>query len=120
MDGGVEYVAEIGAFERTHIFNESVDVRTPLGMFIYALYDKMEMLGPVLDLNDSSKNNIIRLARIVPDPGHKNPAAFIYGHSVFQYNNISKPIFDRITRRLEYNVSPADVLRYAQLIASLS
>lgn len=117
MDEQPEYASEVGAFNRTYIRNEAINIRSPEGMFIYSLYDKIDKLA----LSENTKNALVQLARTIPDPGHKNAAAFVYGYMCVSSGGVvSKQAFDRVASRLEFGVTPPDVLRYARFISRIA
>ena len=118
-EGGQEYVAEMGAFDRvTGRFGEAVNIRTPLGMLLYALYTHIEMLTPILGITETKRDDILRIAREIKDPSHKNPAAFIYGYMVLVEGSISKEKLNRIAKNLMFGVKVTDIIRYARLVIS--
>lgn len=105
----VEYVAEMGAFNRVSArFGTDVNIRSPLGMLMYALYTYIDTLSRELDIKDSDRESIIYIARNLRDPSHKNPAALVYGFMALSEGQISKQRLARVTNHLQFGVRVSD------------
>lgn len=120
MDDYHEFVSERKAFERVSARSEEYNIRTPEGMFMYALSENFELLRDILGLNDTDKTNILKLAAVVQKPGLKNPPSFIYGYVVMKHGRISSSTLTSLSSKLQFGVTLPDVLRYARLLSSYS
>src|SRR5690606_16981717 len=118
MDDYQEFIAERKAYERVSARSDEYNIRTPEGMFMYSLSEHFDLLRDVLELTDSDKTNILKLASVVPKPGLKNPPTFIYGYIVTKYGRISASTLSSLTSKLQFGVTLPDVLRYARLLSS--
>ena len=120
MDDEFEFQAERNAFERVTIRGESVDVRSPLGSFLFALNERFDVLQHRLGLLDGDRFALQEVARTLPDPQYKNAAALIYAYKVARDNRISRSALAQVSQQLDFGVQPGDVVRYARLILSLN
>lgn len=118
MDDYQEFVAERKAYERVSARSEEYNIRTPEGMFMYSLSEHFDLLRDILGLTDSDKTNILKLASIVPKPGLKNPASFIYGYVVTKYGRVSASTLTSLSSKLQFGVTLPDILRYARFLTS--
>jgi Family of unknown function (DUF5770) len=116
MDEEIEFQAERNAFERVTFRGESIDVRTPLGSFLYALNERFDLLQHRLGLSDGSRFTLQEIARTLPDPQYKNPSALVYAYKVVQENRISRTALAQVSSYLDFGVELGDVIRYARLI----
>ncbi len=119
MNDEQEYLAERGAFDRVAIRGEGFDVRTPEGAFMYSLYESFDFLRDQLNLSDDTRNTLVKFAKLLPDPGHKNAAAFIYAYKVTEKGRISQSMLNSLGENLSFGVALPDVLRYSRLFLTL-
>jgi hypothetical protein len=119
MDSEPDFVPERNVFERVAVRGANVDIRTPLGSFLYTMGDRFGILRTPLNLTDNDLSIMYDVAQRLPDVGHKNPAAFIYAYKVTKHGDIPRQLAAALPPKLEYGVTLPDVLRYARLILRL-
>lgn len=114
-----DFVPERNVFERVAVRGADINIRTPLGSFLYTISDRFGILRTPLNLTDNDLSIMYDVAQRLPDVGHKNPAAFIYAYKVTKHGEIPRQLAAALPPRLEYGVTLPDVLRYARLILRL-
>ncbi len=114
-----EFLPERNVFERVAVRGANVDIRTPLGTFLYTMSDRFAILRTPLALTDNDLSILYDIAQRMPDVGHKNPAALIYAYKVTKHGDIPRQLATALPQKLEYSVTLPDVLRYARLILRL-